>query len=157
MTQLSILASVLEAAFVDIGVGASGQGLQKRLSDKINDNHVRGRPCSDSRCQLNNAGKQAVMAGWQLEVSWAELSDGETAKVHEAALNRAYFAWNGRHPNFRSPTSGEWIRGNERYLEKEGPVDELEWSPWMPFHGADVKAIPTNPGVYRIRAVPPGG
>ena len=158
MTRLNILASILEVAFVDIGVGAGKQGLQQRLPGKIKDNHVLGLPCPDNRCRLNNATKHAVMEGWQLEVSWAVVSNGNTAKAYEAALMQTYFAWNGRLPAFRSLASGKWIRGNEDFLGKANACEgELEWSAWTPFLGADVKAIPTEPGVYRIRAVPPGG
>ena len=154
MIRLDILASVQEIVFVDIGVAANLQG---RVSGKIGDNHVRGRPCSEDRCLLNHATKNAAMTGWQLEVSWAAVSSHESAKNHEAALLRAYFAANGRLPAFRVPKSGAWIRGNVQHLKREEPVGKLKWSPWTPFLGADVKAIPTEPGVYRIRAVPPGG
>ncbi len=155
MVRLTIAECVLESRFVDIGA-TPRSNLQRRLSGKANDKHMRNQQCDEEECQLNNASKNAVIDGWRLEVSWAETGDRESAKRHEAQLIHAYFEWNGRLPSFRSPRTGKWIRGNQVFPKHKGNVGELVWSDWTPLANISKNAIPAIPGVYRIRAAPPG-
>ena len=161
-TTLAIEASILEPRFVDIGRARTGKvsvGLKSRLGEKISD-HQKNIGAPHSGSQLNNASKTAAEMGWCLEVSWAETESNESAEAHEAALIWAYYGWNGRMPNFKSDT-GRWVTGNRNLPNenRKGTVsglDKLDWSGWMPMDKPTIDILPAKPGVYRIRAVPPG-
>ncbi len=149
--RLTVEASILEPRFVDIGAGAN---LRHRLGEKIRI-HLNNLKSPHSGSQLNHATKTAVEMKWDLEVSWAETESNESAVTHEAALIRAYYEWNGRTPSFKSLT-GKWITGNQVIPKREGTVSTLDWTDWMPMGQQTRDTLPARPGVYRIRAVPPG-
>ena len=162
-TTLAIEASILEPRFVDIGRARTGKvsvGLKSRLGDKIGD-HLKNIDSPHSGSQLNYASRAAVEMKWRLEVSWAATESNESAEAHEAALIWAFYEWNGRLPNFKSRTTGIWATGNrdlpnEKRKGTVGKLDELDWSDWMPMDEQTLAILPAKPGVYRIRAVPPG-
>ena len=99
---------------------------------------------------MSNAEKEAIAQGRPVEVSWAELNEAQSAKVHEAALLHAY---KGKHrglPGIEG-RDGKWVRGNKRVENKKGSLDALAWCGWHPMEPRTIELIPPKPGVYRIQ------
>lgn len=155
---LTIENSILEPIFVDIGrarVGKVYEGLLTRLGGKISD-YQKNIQSPHSGSQLNLAAKAAVEMGWSLEFSWAAFESNTIATAHEAALIRCYKTVHGRLPGFVCPDNGKFIKGLRVTPSDKGPVGLLMWSPWKPMQNRYIEDLPKKPGVYRIRAMPPG-
>ena len=131
----------------------SAKYLISRLGQRIDDLDSSGDV--DKKRYPSLAEKAAAKCGWRLEVSWAKTESHESAKAHEAALIQWYIARHSRLPSFGNHPPGEWVLGNKRVEVVEGPIGALHWDEWMPMVKSKKRAIPNNPGVYRIRAMPP--
>ncbi|MDE2765305.1 MAG: hypothetical protein OXI25_02595 [Chloroflexota bacterium] len=141
-----------EAAWQLVYIG-EGVNLHNRLSGRIDHavKHTEGKPF-EGKCLLAWAEKAVIECGWQLEVCWAET---DTREAREAALLRAHHAAYGRLPGFVRSDNREFVRGNKQFPKQDGAIDGLTWSAWHPMEKATVSDIPTEPGVYCIRALPP--
>ena len=148
MAKLTIAQSV-EEELVYIGCALGAAGLRGRIGQRIDDIDLARYP--------SGAEKAAHKHGLILEVSWAELLR-ESVKSYEAALIQRYLEQHCCMPSFKPPGGGMLVLGNakvEHLIEAPENLDSLDWSTWQVLYGMSKPALPTNPGIYRIRAVPP--
>ena len=92
-----------------------------------------------------------------MEVSWTEIGK-EDVKTYEAALIERYLAQHCSMPSFKPLSGGMRVLGNarvEHLIKDPAHLDSLDWSGWQGLRGMPKRALPMNPGAYRIRAVPP--
>ena len=157
----SIAGSVSDDRIVYIGATREAN-LQDRLSDRIDDSCWTKKPSYHLNCEISLAEKEAIIQGWKLEVSWGITDSNDSAMSCEAKLINAYQKRFGRLPSFRHPVTGIWVSGNKQRPEAPNLVGIVEWAEWKPLPGGWLNeptllkiVIPTEPGVYRIRAVPP--
>ena len=159
MSELTIDGSIADSDIIYIGrarAGRTTQGLASRLTDKITD-HLKNIASPYSGRHLDSASKAAVDAGCKLEISWATAQDDAEASVYESALIRRYRAVYGHLPGFRLPDDEQFFLGNKMTPGDKGAVEMLLWSPWEPMERETLPLLPKQPGVYRIRALPPTG
>ena len=135
-------------------IGAPQKSTLRSLAGRIGD-AAKHAAYACPRCNLSPAEKAAIEYGWGLEVSWAETNDSVSAQAHRAELLREYAAIHGRLPGFERPDNGEFVRGNWQSSKKSGAVGNPGWSAWRWMEKATTDHIPTKPGVYCVRAVPP--
>lgn len=158
LSELTIDESIADSYLIYIGrarAGRTTQGLASRLTDKITD-HLKNIASPYSGRHLDSASKAAVYAGCKLEVSWAIAQDDSEASAYESALIRRYKAVYGYLPGFRRGDE-QFFRGNKMTPSDKGEVETLLWSSWEPMEGETLPLLPEQPGVYRIRALPPTG
>ena len=157
MSELTIDESIKDPNLIYIGralLKTKSLGLWSRLREKIGD-HLKNIASPHSGSQLDPAAKAAVYAGWSLEVSWATVRDDAEAEAYEAALIRCYKTRCGRLPGFTRPDDLEFVRGNKQTPRDRGNVGTLIWSCWEPMVEDILRSLPKQPGVYRLRALPP--
>ena len=157
MSELTIDESIKDPNLIYIGrarTATKSQGLWSRLRRKIKD-HVKNNESPFSGSELDSASKAAVYAGWSLEVSWATARDDAETKAYEAALIRRYKAVYECLPGFTRPDDLGFVRGNKQTPRDRGDVGTLIWSCWEPMVEDILPYLPKQPGVYRIRALPP--
>ncbi len=150
MARLTIAESVAEE-LVHIG---KAKGLQGGIGRHIDD--IDSPVDIDKKPAPGLAEKAAVRARWALEVSWAETESHESAGSHRNALWQEYVTRHDRRPSFWDERQRAWIPDSKKVEKVKGPVGDLSWSGWMPMVKATKGGIPREPGVYRIRAMPPG-
>ena len=157
MSELTIDESIKDPNLIYIGrarLKPTSLGLWSRLREKTRD-HLQNIASPHSGSQLDPASKAAVYAGWSLEVSWATVRDNAEAEAYEAALIRCYKAICGRLPGFMRPDDRRFVRGNKQTPGDRGDVGTLIWSCWKPMVEDILHSFPKQPGVYRLRALPP--
>ena len=161
MSELTIDESIKDTNLIYIGrarTATKSQGLLSRLRHKIMD-HLKNIASPHSGSQLDPAAKAAVDARWSLEVSWATARDDTETSAYEAALIRRYKAVYGCLPGFTRPDDRRFVRGNKQTPrdrgDDRGDVGTLIWSCWEPMVEDILPYLPKQPGVYRIRALPP--
>lgn len=158
MVELAIEESIGEPNIIYIGrarTGRTTQGLASRLTDKITD-HLKNIALPYLGRHLDSASKAAVDAKCRLEISWATARSDDDAAAYEAALIRGYDAKYGCLPGFTRSEDNRFFPGNKQKPSDKGPVGKLLWSGWTPMNENALPALPKEPGVYRIRAVPEG-
>ena len=137
-------------------IGVSSRSLRPRVSGRIFHALMKCPPYGPcvvdpkGSCQMSNAEKEAIAQGRPLRVSWAELGDGESAKVHEAALLCTYKELHGRLPGIMG-RDNEWVPGPKKTPSKQGPLSDLAWGDWHPMDPGTIHCVSRCPGVYRIR------
>ena len=152
MERLTIDASV-EEELLYIGRALGTAGLQGRIGQRIDGVNT---PDIDLARYPSGAEKAAHKYGLTLEVSWAEISRKDVM-AYEAALIQRYLAQHCCMPSFNPPSGQLPVLGNarvERLVVPPQELDRLEWSDWQVIRSITKRALPTNPGVYRIRACP---
>ena len=151
MARLTIAESVAEEL---VYIGRT-KGLQGWIGKRIDDIDSPGD--IDTKHYPSPAEKAAAKAGWHLKVSWAETDGDKSTWIHKAALVEVHLDRHCHKPSFWNDPPGERIPGVQKFKKVKGPVVTLSWSGWMPMVEDTKGDIPKGPGVYRIRAVKPGG